>query len=134
MTQSVSLLSANPCHRAAFLDALVHHIDPQLVHFHKRCTEVVQSGSKVNIKFADGSDATADVVLGADGVKSAVRGAVLGKDANSVLSFSNTVCYRALIPTELAQKSGVTRDYRERPICYVGHDKACSASLTLSLS
>ncbi|KAF7794420.1 hypothetical protein EIP86_005554 [Pleurotus ostreatoroseus] len=105
-------------HRAAFLDALVHYIDPQLVHFHKRCTEVVQSGSKVTIKFADGSDATADVVLGADGVKSAVRGAVLGKDANSVLSFSNTVCYRALIPTELAQKSGVTRDYRKRPICY----------------
>lgn len=105
---------ADRLYRAAFLDALVHHIDPKLVHFHKRCTEVVQSGNGLTIKFADGSDATADVVLGADGVKSVVRGAVLGADPNSVLSFSNTVCYRALIPTELARKAGVTRDYRER--------------------
>ncbi|KAJ3543230.1 hypothetical protein NM688_g5882 [Phlebia brevispora] len=113
-------------HRAKFLDALIKHIDPGLVHFHKQCTEVVEpdfKGSKLTLQFADGTNATADIVLGADGIKSAVRGAVLGADPHSVIAFSNTVCYRGLVPTELVRSAGITRDYRDRPICYVGHNK-----------
>lgn len=102
------------------------HVDQGLVHFNKKCIDVLEpedNSSQLVMKFTDGTEAFADVVLGADGIKSAVRGAVFGTDASSFLSFSNTVCYRALIPIEYARAAGVTRDYSMRPICYVGKDK-----------
>lgn len=108
------------------MDALVKHVDQGLVHFNKKCVDVIQpedDSSQLVMKFTDGTESFADVVLGADGIKSAVRGAVFGTDSCSALSFSNTVCYRALIPIEHARAAGVTRDYTVRPICYLGKDK-----------
>ena len=77
----------------------------------------------MKVDFADGTHVLADVVLGADGIKSVVRGAVTGQDPSVNLSFSNTVCYRGLVPVKVAQAAGVTRNYSVRPICYVGQSK-----------
>ncbi|THH01199.1 hypothetical protein EW026_g1437 [Hermanssonia centrifuga] len=79
-------------HRAAFLDALVDHVDPQLTHFNKRCINVTPSttdSSRLTLYFADGNNDEADIVLGADGIKSAVRAAVAGADLGKTLKFSN---------------------------------------------
>ena len=69
---------------ASFLEALVQNLDPSITKFNKRCTHVSASPihpSRSRIHFADGTSADADVVLGADGIKSAVRSAVVGVDA-----------------------------------------------------
>ncbi|CDO70374.1 hypothetical protein BN946_scf184999.g14 [Trametes cinnabarina] len=112
-------------HRATFLDALVSQVDPKIAHFHKRCTSVTESltnPKRVLLHFLDGTTHEADVVLGSDGIKSAVRKYVLG-GADDRLSFSNTVAYRALIPWEKLKAAGIKTDLTEAPTCFMGPDK-----------
>ena len=92
------------------------------VHFNKRCSKVTQTSasSKLTIHFKDGTSTTADVVIGADGIKSAVRGAVTGRDPSESVVFSQTSCYRALVPTEAVKAAGVKTDLVTRPTCFVG--------------
>jgi len=100
-------------HRASFLDALVHFVDPKTTHFNKRCKSVEPSPenpSRSVIHFVDGTTYEADVVIGADGIKSAVRNAVTGDEHNSV-AFSNAVCYRGLIPMEEVKAAGITTNF-----------------------
>ena len=59
------------------------------------------------ISFADGTSATADVVVGADGLKSVVRGAVTRADPSQSVTWSQTYVYRAVVPTEDAKAAGV---------------------------
>ena len=120
--------AAQGVHRAAFLDALVQHVDAERAHFHKRCTHLTESptGKGIVLNFQDGSTAEADVVLGADGIKSVVRRytmdtAGLGADPN--LKFSNAVCYRSLVSATKAAQAGCKLDYSDRPICFVGKNK-----------
>lgn len=115
-------------HRAVFLDALVQHIDPKRAHFHKRCTHLTEkvSDGGVTIHFQDGTTAEADVVLGADGIKSAVRRYVTDSVSDVIdphVKFSNTICYRSLIPVSKAAKAGCKLDYSDRPICFTGKNK-----------
>ncbi|EKM61815.1 uncharacterized protein PHACADRAFT_191006 [Phanerochaete carnosa HHB-10118-sp] len=113
-------------HRGIFLDALVHYVDPERLHLHKRCTRITTTGKGVTIHFQDATTASADVILGADGIRSAVRRYVT--DTYDVaddpyLKFSRVICYRALIPTKSATAKGVTMDFSKRPICFVGEDR-----------
>ena len=77
------------------------------------------------ISFADGTSATADVVVGADGLKSVVRGAVTRADPSQSVTWSQTYVYRTVVPTEDAKAAGVKTDLVERPVCFVG-DKRVS--------
>jgi len=119
---------------AAFLDALVHHIDVSRTHFGKRCTSISPSSShptKMTISFADGSTSEADVVLGADGIKSSVRNYVLDtedpgtekKEGFRNAIFSNTICYRGLVPMERLKGLLKIEPTFKRPVCWVGSNK-----------
>lgn len=115
-------------HRAAFLDALVHHIPPARTHFHKRCVRVLRgaAGGPLTMQFQDGASAQADVVLGADGIKSAVRRFLTDTydvPVDPYLKFSTTVAYRSLIPMAKAVAAGVQTDFSERPVVFIGKDK-----------
>jgi len=113
-------------HRASFLDALVEFVDPKTTHFNKRCKSIVPSvenPSRSIIHFADGTTYEADVVIGADGIKSATRSAVTVDGRNHV-AFSNTVCYRGLIPIDAIKAAGVKTEFSAgRPICFAGSGK-----------
>ena len=115
-------------HRAVFMDALVQNVDPARAHFKKRCTHLSEhpSGKGMVIHFQDGTTAEADIVLGADGIKSAVRRYVADTSADSHdphLKYSRCVAYRALIPTDKAEAAGCKFDYAHRPLCPVGHNR-----------
>ncbi|EMD41848.1 hypothetical protein CERSUDRAFT_90429 [Gelatoporia subvermispora B] len=113
-------------HRASFLEALVDLLDPGIAHFNKRCTSVEpvpENSSRYVLHFTDGTTHEADVVLGADGIKSAVRGAITGEPAAARVSFSNTVAYRGLVPWKTLQEAGVKTDLTYRPVCFTGPDK-----------
>ncbi|KAI0935590.1 hypothetical protein AcV5_010477 [Taiwanofungus camphoratus] len=112
-------------HRPSFLDALVKFVDSNTAHFNKRCTSVSvseENQSRSVVHFADGTTYEADVVIGADGIKSVVRTALVGEAINPI-TYSNTVCFRGLVPYETIQAAGVKLDLRTRPICLMGKDK-----------
>ncbi|MEV0057723.1 FAD-dependent monooxygenase [Saccharopolyspora shandongensis] len=82
-------------HRADLLDSLRAVVDGDSIVLGKRCSHVEQSGDGVRVSFDDGSTVTADVVIGADGVRSAVARAVTD---NPEPAFSHLAAYRSLIP------------------------------------
>ena len=92
-------------HRAHFVDELVKFVPDGIAEFGKRLTDVLrdESRGKTIMRFADGTMAEADVVIGCDGIKSVCREIVLGKDnplAQPV--FTGKHAYRGLIPMDKA--------------------------------
>ncbi len=94
---------ARHIHRAdlhAILLAGVRALDPQAVVLGKRLTDVEQIGARVVIKFADGDQSQADLLVAADGARSSVR-ARLFDDAPP--RFAGQIAFRCLIPREIAE-------------------------------
>lgn len=83
-------------HRVALLQALGEHLGEGL-HLGRRCVAVEEEPSGAELRFADGSSASADVVVGADGVHSVIRPHVAGPVRGK---YSGTVGYRGLVPAE----------------------------------
>lgn len=106
------------------MDALVELIDPAITHFNKRCTSISRNGSRQVIHFKDGTTFEADVVLGADGIRSTVRQAVTGDpEGKKRVVFTRTVAYRALVLWEDVKRAGVTIKLTERSYCFADVDK-----------
>jgi salicylate hydroxylase len=59
-----------------------------------RCAEVTTEPDRSVARFTDGTEAEADVVVGADGIHSAVRASLFGPDAPQ---FTGKICYRSVI-------------------------------------
>ena len=80
----------------------------------------------MTIHFEDGTTAEADVVLGADGIKSIVRRYVTNTTDGAVdpyLKYSHNIAYRALVSAAKAKASGCQLDYSERPLCVTGKNQ-----------
>ena len=85
-------------HRADLHEALLSALPPEIVRLGCKLVGLDQTASSVALTFADGSRATADAVIGADGVHSVVRDIVVGPDAPI---HRGRIAYRAVFPTEL---------------------------------
>ncbi len=72
-------------HRAELQQLLAAELGPSAIHLGARCTGFEDSGHEVTAHFADGRKVQADVLVGADGVHSAVRAQLFGPAA---------LCYR----------------------------------------
>ncbi|KAM5536054.1 hypothetical protein V8D89_010312 [Ganoderma adspersum] len=110
---------------AVYLDALVAVVEPQSAHFNKRCVSIVPSSTTPNrlvINFSDRTSHQADVVVGADGIRSTVRDYLLD-DGDRRVAFSNTVAYRGLIPYKDLQAAGFRTPVTQDPACFVGPSK-----------
>ncbi|KNZ81828.1 Salicylate hydroxylase [Termitomyces sp. J132] len=94
-------------------------LDPRLVHMEQRCISVsaLSSGSHV-IHFADGSTYEADLVIGADGIKSVIRDFVTGRP--TPLAYSNSVAYRSVVPSEAFKD---LKTDMMRPLCWIGKNR-----------
>jgi salicylate hydroxylase len=84
-------------HRADLLNVLLEAVPDSVVHLGHRCVGIVQDDKGVELSFDNGSRMDADVVVGADGIHSIVRDALLGPDAPL---FSGLSAYRGLVPIE----------------------------------
>lgn len=91
-------------HRAHFLQELVKAVPAERAHFNKRLQSIeTKEGSKVTLHFKDGTTATADAVVGADGIHSATREFLLGESDVAVHSVcAGSVAYRGLVPMDTA--------------------------------
>jgi salicylate hydroxylase len=82
-------------HRADLLALLAGQLPPGVVRTGRRCTGFRQDTGSATVSFADGTTATADVVIGADGIHSVLQGFVV-EPAEPM--FSGVVAYRGLVP------------------------------------
>jgi salicylate hydroxylase len=84
-------------HRADLIEVLKQQVPDRIFRLGARCTGVATSDHGACASFADGTSVEADLVVGADGIRSAVRGSLFGKDAPR---FTGSVCWRGLVPID----------------------------------
>jgi salicylate hydroxylase len=84
-------------HRADLLAALAGVFPGDRVQFGKRAQSIVQNGDHVDLSFVDGSSSRVDMLIGADGIHSAVRTAMFGAENPR---FTGVVAFRAVVPAE----------------------------------
>jgi salicylate hydroxylase len=84
-------------HRADLLDVLAAALPAGIVQLGARCLSVQANEDGAVARFADGAEIEADVVVGADGIHSAVRASLIGPDAPR---FTGKVCWRFLVPVD----------------------------------
>jgi 2-polyprenyl-6-methoxyphenol hydroxylase-like FAD-dependent oxidoreductase len=83
--------------RPDLLTLLTGALPADVVRLGRRCTAVHARGDSVVVTFDDGGTATADVVIGADGIHSTVRALLFGAESPW---FSGSVAYRGLVAAE----------------------------------
>ncbi|KIP05116.1 hypothetical protein PHLGIDRAFT_108689 [Phlebiopsis gigantea 11061_1 CR5-6] len=103
--------ASNQYHRAHFLDTLLARIPETVPHLGKRLISYSHGDptGSIKLKFADGTSATCDILIGCDGIKSTVRRIMFqdlaDKGQPEMIKFiepvwTGEVVYRALIPME----------------------------------
>ncbi|MFI1914180.1 FAD-dependent monooxygenase [Nocardia sp. NPDC020380] len=89
-----------PLHRAEFQRLLASALPPGTVRLGRECVNAVEDEDGVRIDFSDGSQAHADVLVGADGIHSTLQSVVGPKTAPVS---EGIMAYRGLIPAERLQ-------------------------------
>jgi 6-hydroxynicotinate 3-monooxygenase len=87
-------------HRGDLHAALFSAVPAEIIALEKKLVALDRDGAAITLRFADGSTATADAVIGADGVHSRVREFVLGPERPT---FTGRVAHRAVFPSALMQ-------------------------------
>jgi len=93
-------------YRPDLLDVLAAAVGPGTVGLGRRCVAVVERADEVEVTFEDGASEHADVVIGADGLHSTLRAALLGPESPW---FSGSIAYRGLVPAERVAHLGLER-------------------------
>src|SRR5215472_5981885 len=96
-TVSARRFGASGCtiHRADLLDVLARSVPADIVSLSARCEGVTTGDDGAAARFTGGMEVEADVIVGADGIHSAVRASLFGPDAPQ---FTGKICYRSVIP------------------------------------
>jgi salicylate hydroxylase len=94
-------------HRADFLNVLFKALPKGTVTLGRRCIHLQEDGDRVRLWFANGSTAEADVVIGADGIRSIVQREI-GLQSRPVSE--GIMAYRGLIPAEGLAWAGQLND------------------------
>jgi salicylate hydroxylase len=84
-------------HRADLLSALTRAFPAERVQIGHRLVDLVDHGDRVSAAFANGVRTDFDLVVGADGIHSAVRSILFGPESPR---FTGCVAYRGLVPAD----------------------------------
>jgi 2-polyprenyl-6-methoxyphenol hydroxylase-like FAD-dependent oxidoreductase len=82
-------------HRGELQHLLAAEIDPSMIHLGARCTGFRYTAGGVAAQFEDGRDVRADLLIGADGVHSVIRGQLLG---DAPLRYRGYTAIRGITP------------------------------------
>lgn len=93
-------------HRADLLAIIAAAFPQDRLHLGHRLVGAADCGDHAEAWFDNGARISADVVVGADGIHSAVRAALFGEEAPA---FANCVAYRGLVPSERVAGLGLER-------------------------
>lgn len=92
-------------HRADFHNILAEkarEFRPDVVRLNKRATGFVETADGVTLNFADGTSATGDLLIGADGLKSVVRKQIVGE---TPATYTGDAAWRVTVPIERLPKN-----------------------------
>jgi salicylate hydroxylase len=84
-------------HRADLLAVIAAGFPAEHIHLGHRLVALAERGDSVEAWFKNGARITADMLVGADGIHSAVRAALFGEEEPR---FAGCVAYRGLVPVE----------------------------------
>jgi salicylate hydroxylase len=95
-------------HRADLLDALASGLDHSAIHLGHRLTGLEERSDRILLAFANGAEVEAEIVIGADGVRSVIRRALYGDDNPT---YTGQMVWRALlngsdVPEEVLEPTG----------------------------
>lgn len=82
-------------HRADLQQLLKNAVGQDSIHLGKKCVQVSDNRDSIVLNFADGDAVEADLVIGADGIRSMLRREMLGYDD---AQFSGTYGWRGIVP------------------------------------
>ena len=91
-------------HRADLLAVIASAFPAERVHLGHRVVELAHGGNGPEAWFENGMHISADVLVGADGIHSAVRAALFGGEEPA---FAGCVAYRGLVPAERIEGLGL---------------------------
>ena len=94
-------------HRGDLLTVLASALQQGTLLFGKQLVGLEPAGDRTRLRFADGTAAAAEIVIGADGVNSRVREILLGPEPPI---YSGTVAYRAIFPASLLRGDPISFD------------------------
>lgn len=94
-------------HRADLIDVLHRELPDQAIHLGARCVAVETNDNGARARFADGREIEADIIVGADGIHSAVRKSLFGAGAPR---FTGCACWRGLVPLDAFPPGIVSTD------------------------
>ena len=108
------------CLRTKFLEQLAASLPSDVAHFNKelvRYTDASNTSGVATLYFVDGTTATADAIIGCDGLRSRVRAQLLAEDAPLAINprYTHKRCYRAVVP--LADGERVLGTYKANNQC-----------------
>ena len=84
-------------HRADLHRMLCETLPESCIRLGAHCVGAFSSGGGAVARFADGAEAEGDVVIGADGIRSAIRAQLFGADNPR---FTEQMCWRAMVPMD----------------------------------
>ncbi|MGC2522792.1 MAG: FAD-dependent monooxygenase [Stellaceae bacterium] len=93
-------------HRADLLAAIAAGFPAERVHLGHRLVDLENRGDGAEARFENGAHVKAHVLVGADGIHSAVRAALFGDEEPR---FAGCVAYRGLVPAERIADLGLER-------------------------
>jgi 2-polyprenyl-6-methoxyphenol hydroxylase-like FAD-dependent oxidoreductase len=88
-------------HRASLQQILFDELPEGIVKLNHKVVSILQIENKVQVNFENGSEAEADFVIGADGIKSVVRQSLFG---NTNYRYSGQTCWRATVNMPIPKK------------------------------
>jgi salicylate hydroxylase len=111
-------------HRGDFIEALLSTLPEEMIHIGHKLVKIEEQNDEVALSFSNGTEVTADLVIGADGIRSTVRKQLLS-DAEPV--YSGEHAYRIVLPLDEAR--GLMPD--NNPRFYMGTDGTVAYNLPL---
>ena len=91
-------------HRADFHQILldkVRSLDPNCITLNARVAGFSENSSSATLKLADGKTVSGDIIIGADGIKSAIRNQIVGE---TPVKYTGYVAWRVTVPREKLPK------------------------------
>jgi len=107
-----------PVARTDLQEMLLAAFGPESVHLGMKCVAVEQTKESATAFFEDGSQATGDLIVAADGIRSIVREHILGKSLS--LRYAGYVNWNGLVPASPALCEA------DNWVLYVGEGKRAS--------
>ena len=89
-------------HRADLYNLLIFDVPGKNVHLDAICSGVETRNGTAAARFEDGREIEADVIIGADGVRSIVRESLWGKDSPH---YTGQTCFRCMAPMNIVPKT-----------------------------